>query len=249
MQTQSPEINSLLEALSKAQAKIEGAKMDASNPFFKSKYADLSSVWSAARDPLTENGLCVIQSVEVIETGQTCLCTLLGHKSGQWIKSLIPMKPLKDDPQTMGSLITYYRRYTLAAIVGISPEDDDGEQASQSYREYQPKRNADVAPAPVPKKEKVAKPEEAKKEEMPSIDPLLTAIQCENLDRMIGEDYAYKNAMLKHCQVEFIEEIPQSKYSYLFDRVKAYVEGKEAKKNASKGPSVFEGSKIQELKL
>lgn len=252
MQTQSPEINSLLEALSKAQSEIGVAKTDSSNPHFRSKYADLTSIWEAARGSLTKNGLSVIQSVEIIETGQMCLSTILGHRTGQWIKSLIPMNPIKPDPQTMGALITYYRRYTLAAMVGICPEDDDGEKATQPYRENDsykesPKRNADNAPASKPKEavQKIAQPID---EGMP-IDPFLNAVQCENLERLIGDDYAYKKAMLKNFKVEFVEELPQSQYDYIFDRVKGYMAQKEAKKNVGQGPSVFTTPKIQELKL
>lgn len=131
---QSPEIGALVDALSKAQAKMEGAVKDSKNPFFNSKYADLSSVWEAAKGPLTENGLAVIQGVEINEQGTPCLTTVLGHKSGQWIKSILPMTPQKQDPQTMGSLITYYRRYSLAAMVGICPEDDDGNYATDPTR-------------------------------------------------------------------------------------------------------------------
>lgn len=124
----SRELGKLLEALSKAQAVMMGASMDSANPFFKSKYADLSSVWDACREPLTKNGLSVVQSLGLIE-GQQCLVSILGHNSGQWIKSVIVVKPGKPDIQAMGAAITYCRRYALAALVGVCPEDDDGEKA------------------------------------------------------------------------------------------------------------------------
>jgi len=127
--TQSENINELLTALSKAQSKIECAIKDKKNPFFKSSYADLNSVWEACRDPLTSHGLSVIQTVEGCKDNMI-LVTLLGHSSGQWIKSYFPMPIQKFDPQSIGSYITYARRYSLSAIAGIcSDEDDDGEKA------------------------------------------------------------------------------------------------------------------------
>lgn len=126
---QSESIAKLAEALSKAQGKIKGAAKDTANPFFKSKYADLASVWDACREALTENGLCVLQTTEDgIE--HVTVITTLSHSSGEWIRGRLTMKPVKNDPQGIGSAITYARRYALAAIVGVAPEDDDGEAAS-----------------------------------------------------------------------------------------------------------------------
>lgn len=126
--SQSEQVNELFKALSKVQSSIEGAKKDSSNPFFKSKYADLESVWEACRKPLTDNGFCVIQAGEVRE-GVAGIVTTLGHSSGQWIKGFMPLNAVKPDPQAQGSAITYVRRYALAAIVGIVQVDDDGESA------------------------------------------------------------------------------------------------------------------------
>lgn len=126
--TSSPELGKLFEALSKTQAMIVGAKEDSHNPYFKSKYADLSSVWEACRLPLSENGLSVVQSMETVGD-KICLVTILGHSSGQWIKSCLPVPITKSDPQTLGSALTYCRRYALSALVGVCPIDDDGEAA------------------------------------------------------------------------------------------------------------------------
>ena len=117
-------------ALSKAQGAIKGAIKDSANPFFKSSYADLASVWDAARAPLAANGLAVVQTTELPGDGGAVLVTTLCHESGEWIDGMLPIRPVKDDPQGMGSAITYMRRYALAAIVGIAPEDDDGNAAS-----------------------------------------------------------------------------------------------------------------------
>lgn len=123
-----PPIGALAAALSKAQADIHGALKDSKNPFFKSSYADLSSVWDACRIPLTKNKLCIIQTTEIGSDG-TVLKTILAHESGEFICGEYPVKPVKDDPQSLGSAITYARRYALAAIVGVCPVDDDGEGA------------------------------------------------------------------------------------------------------------------------
>jgi hypothetical protein len=128
MEMQSQEIGALLEALAKAQAIMEGAVEDSANPFFKSSYADLTSVWKACRKPLTQHGLSVVQTTQVID-GAMCLVSVLGHSSGQWIRSVLPVNPQKPDIQSLGSTITYSRRYSLAALVGICPADDDGETA------------------------------------------------------------------------------------------------------------------------
>jgi hypothetical protein len=122
-------VNDLATALAKAQSEIKHAVKDSSNPFFKSSYADLASVWEACRAPLSKHGLSVTQTTDVLENGQAVLITTLLHSSGQYIQGRYPLNPIKNDPQAMGSAVTYARRYTLQAIVGIAPDDDDAEAA------------------------------------------------------------------------------------------------------------------------
>lgn len=129
METMSADIGALALALSKAQAELKPAVKDSTNPFFKSKYADLASVWDAAREVLAKNELAVVQTNEMDATRVVVVTTLI-HSSGQWVRGLLAMKPVKDDPQGVGSCITYARRYALASIVGVSPEDDDAEGAT-----------------------------------------------------------------------------------------------------------------------
>jgi protoporphyrinogen oxidase len=128
----SENIGKLAEALSKVQAEIKGAVMDSENPYFKSKYADLTSVWEACRKPLTENGLSIVQTGVCIadHPERVAIETTLIHSSGEWLSGIVTAKPAKDDPQSIGSCITYIRRYSLAAAVGICPEDDDGNDAT-----------------------------------------------------------------------------------------------------------------------
>lgn len=142
MSEQSENINELAAALSKAQAHIGGAKKDSKNPFFKSDYADLESVWMACRKELTENELAVVQTNEPNPSGVTVVTTLV-HSSGQWIRGRLNLNPTKADPQGIGSAITYGRRYALAAIAGVYQTDDDANQASTP----QPTRNRSTANA------------------------------------------------------------------------------------------------------
>ena len=128
-QTTSIEIGELAGALAKAQGKITGALKDSANPFFKSKYADLASVWDACREHLSANGLAVIQTTDADEHGITVVTTL-AHSSGQWIRGRLTMHPKDGSPQAYGSCLTYARRYALAAIVGVAQVDDDANAAS-----------------------------------------------------------------------------------------------------------------------
>lgn len=126
---QSEMIDKLATSLSKAQGIIENAKKDVENTFFKTKYADLASVWDAIRKPLSDNGLSVVQGCNENDH----LVTTLMHSSGQFISSVTPIFNGKKDAQGFGSGMTYARRYALSAIVGITQDDDDGNNASQKH--------------------------------------------------------------------------------------------------------------------
>ncbi len=127
----STETNELFAALSMAQSEINVAQRDSNNPFFKSKYANLQAVIEASRPALCKNGLSVIQTMQPDGNDQY-LVTVLGHKSGQWISSMMKINPAKPDVQSLGSYITYLRRYCYGAITGVyDGEDDDGNHASQ----------------------------------------------------------------------------------------------------------------------
>lgn len=130
--SQSEVINELATALSKAQGEMQAAIKDKINPFFKSSYADLGSVWDAARPVLSKYGLCIMQTTEMNPDGsKIIMVTTLAHTSGQWMKSYLPLNPSKNDSQGIGAAITYLRRYSLSAIVGVvCDEDDDGETIS-----------------------------------------------------------------------------------------------------------------------
>lgn len=127
----SQEIDQISPALIKAQGQIKTVTLNKVNPHFRSKYADLSAIREACREPLAANDLAVIQAPATTD-GKVTLTTMLLHTSGQWIKSCLELKPERaETPQAVGSAITYARRYTLASLLGIvADEDDDGNAAS-----------------------------------------------------------------------------------------------------------------------
>src|ERR1700758_3763009 len=112
---QSEQIDQLATALAKAQGAMQNAVMNRTNPHFKSKYADLSSVLEAIRAPLSSSGLSVVQTMQVGERGMILKTTLM-HASGQFISTEYPL-PSTQKPHEMGSALTYARRYSLAALV------------------------------------------------------------------------------------------------------------------------------------
>jgi|SRR5215469_5454580 len=148
----SEQINELAAALAKAQGAMKPALKDSANPFFKSSYADLASVWHVCQKPLTDNGLSVSMLTEYGES-DVWLETILMHSSGQWISGKYPIRPIKNDPQGIGSAITYAKRYALAAMVGVVTEDDDGNAASG--RETNPQRDAIHTNNTMPKDEDI----------------------------------------------------------------------------------------------
>ena len=131
MSSRSDSIKEIGTALAKAQAVLTGAVKDSVNPHFKNRYADLASCWDACRKALTSNGIAVVQMPEKDVIGYY-VETLLTHSSGEWIASKCYIHLQKDDPQGLGSAITYARRYGLSAMAGICPEDDDAEGATRS---------------------------------------------------------------------------------------------------------------------
>mgnify|MGYP003631210893 CR=1 FL=1 len=127
---QSESITDLATALCLAQAEMGGAIKDSNNPFFKSSYADLTSVIKVIKEPFAKYGLSFVQLPVTSAGGNGVgVSTMLMHKSGQWLQGeyLLPMD--KVTPQGAGSAITYARRYALQSLVGIPSVDDDSELA------------------------------------------------------------------------------------------------------------------------
>jgi hypothetical protein len=165
----SPTIGALAAALAKAQGEMKDAAKDGSNPAFKgSKYSTLSAIREAVREPFSKNGLSYTQYFEPHGFDAVCLITLLMHASGEWIKSRLVLPVTKKDPQGFGSAITYGRRYQLAAIAGVtSDDDDDGNAAVKPAKvEQAPPAESDVDVAELVKSLETA----------PNVDALAKAI-------------------------------------------------------------------------
>ena len=124
----SESVKEICKALICFKIKVEGIRKDAKNPFFKSTYASLGSIIDAIEEPLAESGLAVMQ----FPTGDNGLTTLVMHESGEWIESNYTMTPVKNDPQGIGSCITYQKRYALTAalLLNILEKDDDANYAT-----------------------------------------------------------------------------------------------------------------------
>ena len=148
-------MENLAKALSKMQSQLEGAKKKSKNPYYKSDYADLESVWEAIRKPLTDNGLSVVQ-FPVNEEDKIGVETTILHESGESLTKSFYMRPVKNDPQAVGSLITYFRRYSLSAVCGIAPIDDDGEAAMPRGEKYKDKRSKTKAEMEKEKQKKLS---------------------------------------------------------------------------------------------
>lgn len=140
-------VGALAAALAKAQAEIEGASKDRVNPHFKASYATLASVWEACRGALAKNGLAVVQS-PVSEGAAVTVFTTVMHASGEWMRSALTASARDGTPQSIGSAITYLRRYALAAMVGVAPEDDDGNEAQPPRFDQAPPRQQPPAARP-----------------------------------------------------------------------------------------------------
>jgi hypothetical protein len=223
--SQSEIINELAAALSKAQGEMQAAIKDKINPFYKSSYADLGSVWDAARPVLSKYGLCVMQTTELLsDRNQIVMVTTLAHTSGQWVKSYLPLNPSKNDSQGIGAAITYLRRYSLSAIVGVvCDDDDDGEtsagrgKAQNNQQPYQ--NNKQTVHEKTAPNEKVGKPE------IIALETLINSLDEESIK-------SFRDWIKKTFNAESIQAIPKncfekcmvslnSKIKYLKDQERA----------------------------
>lgn len=209
----SEELNELAAALGKAQGEIETPKLDGTNPHYHSKYVTLAGLWSAARAPLSKHELALIQA----PTGEG-LVTRLIHSSGQWVETTIKMPPGRPGPQALGSMLTYLRRYTFAAMVGlVGDTDDDGEAADgfDQSRLANPATPPNAAP-----KQTVARPADPLSE---SATKPVTQAQLKRLYAMIAENGLDRERVRKWakeaCSVDSLKELTQSQYQKLCDKL------------------------------
>jgi hypothetical protein len=211
----SQELNEIFSALAQAQGEIKVAIKDSANPFFKSKYANLQSVVESARPSLAKYGLSVTQFVDQDDTGHECLCTMLCHKSGQWILSRMRINPVKPDPQSLGSCITYLRRYMFASIVGVYDgfEDDDGNDASTES----PVINISV-PAPV---------QNTNREVQQSLDnsDLVSEKQVKFISFQVGQNRELLKDVLQKYGIQNIQSMKKSDAQHAL----AYIESQKSR--------------------
>lgn len=120
----------LFAAIAQAQGEVENATKSATNPHFKSRYADLAEVLNTVRPTFARHGLAIVQSVST-EQQLVTVATTIAHKEGGFVTSSLSCPAPTDKVQDLGSIVTYLRRYSLSAMAGISQEDDDGNAASQ----------------------------------------------------------------------------------------------------------------------
>jgi hypothetical protein len=135
----SPTLGELAKALSAAQSELEPARKEAVNPHFRSRYADLAACLEAVRAPLAKHGLAISQHAG-LDGDVVTLTTLLLHTSGEYLQSTAGVRVAKHDPPTVGSALTYLRRYALSAVVGLSTEQDDDGAAAMAPATVAPAR-------------------------------------------------------------------------------------------------------------
>lgn len=227
MNTQSDNIAELAAALAKAQAEMGSVHKDAANPYFRSSYSSLANVWETVKPSLTKNGLSIVQLPGSDERGYY-VQTQLQHSSGQWIRSCTYMKPAKEDPQGIGSLISYARRYALMAMVMACPDDDDGEAAmgrpaSKPATPPQPAKKAETAP----KQEKPAVEAPSAKEEAKKFNGENHKALFEELIKadITPDEFLEAYKWHKHEKVpekanDFFKMSDQTASNFLFDGIK-----------------------------
>jgi hypothetical protein len=188
----SENINELASALAKAQAVMKPALKDKKNPHFKNLYASLNSVIEASKDALSVNGLSVSQQITEIND-KTFLVATLMHSSGQYIRSYLAIKSDISTPQKLGSCLTYYRRYSLSALIGIDADecDDDGNEASKPQT-------------------KVAQP-------MTQIQKISDA-HLVDITEWVGDDEEWREKILGAYRVKTLSELPDGAHAIIKKR-------------------------------
>lgn len=160
MNAQSESIAALGEALAAAQAVIKNpsknreveVRLRDDKGKYKFKYATFDGIIDALREPLTKNGLWFVQSI-----ADGCMVTTITHSSGEWMSSTIPMPNMSGKPQEIGSLITYFKRYSLSAAFGIAvDEDDDANAAEGNEVSFQSRASSQPPRSSAPKHDPVA---------------------------------------------------------------------------------------------
>ena len=202
----SKDVNELYAAMAKAQSDMDVAYMSSENPYFKNKYADLTEIVRVSRPALTKNGLAVLQQILPNDEGQNVLYTILTHSSGQFIESAMKVLPQKTDVQSIGSYITYLRRYCYATLIGVvvSDEDDDGEVAVAETRRL------------------VAKGTAINTKYSPGENRLetITKEQLEELEYELSEFPDLATQVLEGLRIQNLADMPKSKFLVGLTRIR-----------------------------
>ena len=203
---ESEQIKDLVAALSKAQGAYPSIGADRENPYFKSNYADLDMILKAVRPMLAQNGLSLVQDTRFTADGSTVLHTRLYHSTGQWLETRARILPVKNTPQEYGSCLTYNKRYSAMALLGVTvakdPTDDDAEVAMVHAREI-------IAKGPSNK----YNPKEQSLE-------TITKEQIEELEYELVDAPDLAEMVMDKLQIQSLSDMPKSKYMVSLQRIR-----------------------------
>jgi len=204
-------VDQLFAALAKAQGEITAAEKSAMNPHFRRRYADLGSVWDACRAALAKNGLAVLQVPRIASDKWIEVRTILGHSSGQWIAAELAAPAAQMTPQGIGSVITYLRRYTMAPLIGVAPEEDDddgnagsgqGDEDAPPARPPERSQRQDPAPPQAPQRA----PRRSGAAAAP--DPALEALAADFDRRIAADDATLEGLVLIREEIRGAKDVP-----------------------------------------
>lgn len=190
MQT-SNEINELAAALSSAQGAMGAALKDSKNPHFGNDFASLEAINAVIKQPLADNDLSMVQFPINDETG-VGITTRLMHKSGQWIEEKWTMPAVKAGPQQYGSLITYFRRYSIAAIFGIPQTDKDANDIQLAADGHHGNKSAVQ---------------------------VISKDQLQTLQQIIKDNDLDEQLFLNACKISDLSELPAKRFDLAFKKL------------------------------
>jgi len=188
----SNEINELAAALSIAQGAMGAALKDSKNPHFGNDFASLEAINAVTKQPLADNNLSIVQFPINDESG-VGITTRIMHKSGQWLEEKWTMPVVKAGPQQYGSLITYFRRYSIAAIFGIPQTDKDANDIQLAADGHHGNKSAVE---------------------------VITTEQAQTLYQLIKENNINGPAFLKTYGISKVSELPAKRFDMAFNKLK-----------------------------
>jgi len=203
---QSAETKDLVAALAKAQGEYPVIGHNRENPYFKSAYTDLDTIIRAVRPALHKNGLSLTQDTRFDEGGATMLHTRLWHATGQWIETRARILPPKNDPQSYGSTLTYNRRYSIMALLGITCSSDPGDD--------------DAEVAMVDSRDMIAKGPSNKYNPKDQSADTVTKEQLEELEYELAGYPDIGEMVLDKLQLQSLADMPKSKYMVSLQRIR-----------------------------